>query len=210
MRGSRGLLGGGADALAGEIDREAGGDDAHGIGAAVGQGEGSGEGGSGGEEDVGMGGLSNGEGEVVGEGEGVVELDAFDAELVEEVEGCWGDGGGKDEGVELAEGVAERWGGELDIGRVEEGLGFGEFVVDDGEGGVGLGVGGKGGEGSVDAGKEGRLGEAGGAAGAGGVAADAGGHEGIAGVVLAGGGEADVGADLGFLEGEAWRRAHWT
>ena len=30
----------------------------------------------------------------------------------------------------LAEGVAEGWGGELDVGGIEEGLGSGELVVD--------------------------------------------------------------------------------
>ncbi len=132
----------------------------------------------------------------------------------------------EEEGVEGAEGIAEGWGGEVEVGGVEEALGFGEVVVDVDEveadgGGAGGQEGGEGGEGGVDAVEEGLLGggrggEEGGAGldglgpgwllgvrGAGG-GVEAGAHEGVGRVGLAGGCEADVGADLRGLEGEGF------
>ncbi len=121
------------DAFLGEVDGELGDGDADGVRALVGEGEGGGEGGEGGEQlGLGLGSCRlgierGGEGEVVGKGERVVELDALDAELMQEVEVV---GGGLERGrprssVELAQGVAQGRGGELDVGGVEEAPGRG-------------------------------------------------------------------------------------
>ena len=101
----------GADSFILQIYCELRAADLAGVSALIENGEGGGERGYGGEE-RGYAGVSQLglEGQAVGEEEGVVQLDALDAELVEEV---WVGGGLSDECVEGTEGVAEGGCGEL-------------------------------------------------------------------------------------------------
>ena len=105
--------------------------------------------------------------EVEGEGEGVVELDALDAEFVEDVGflvgGEGGEGGVVKDLIEVVEGRGQGGGDGFGVVGVEESLGGGDLGGDAVETGAegGGGGGGEGGdafEGGVDTGEEGGLG----------------------------------------------------